>query len=61
MQYAFKNRQLPAHERGGNIDPRIATTMNDLALPMRDSYDAPSNAVTTGLVFLKLHRLRAGR
>ncbi len=61
MYYDFKNRQLPAHERGGAIDLRFATMMNDLALPLRDAHDALNDAVMAGLAFVKLRRLLAGR
>ena len=57
MFYDFKNRQLPPHQRGGMIDLRFATMMNDLALPLRDAHDALSDAVMAGLAFLKLRRL----
>jgi DNA polymerase-3 subunit epsilon len=57
MYYDFKNRQLPAHERGGNIDLRFATMMNDLQLPLRDAHNALNDAVMAGLAFLKLQRL----
>jgi DNA polymerase III subunit epsilon len=57
MYYDFKNRQLPVHARGGMIDLRFATMMNDLALPLRDAHDALSDAVMAGLAFLKLRRL----
>ena len=36
MYYDYKNRQLPAHQRGGTIDLRFATMMNDLGLPLRE-------------------------
>ena len=57
MYYDFKNRQLPAHQRGGNIDLRFATMMKDLGLPVRDAHDAINDAVMAGLAFLKLRRL----
>ncbi|MES2960656.1 MAG: 3'-5' exonuclease [Pseudomonadota bacterium] len=57
MYYDFKNRQRPPHERGGVIDLRFATMMNDLALPLRDAHDALNDAVMAGLAFLKLRRL----
>jgi DNA polymerase-3 subunit epsilon len=57
MYYDFKNRQRPLHERGGAIDLRFATMMNDLALPLRDAHDALNDAVMAGLAFLKLRRL----
>lgn len=61
MYYDFKNRQLPAHLRGGDIDLRFATMMNDLGLPLRDAHDAISDAVMAGLAFVKLRRLSDGR
>ena len=61
MYYDFKNRQLPAHLRGGDIDLRFATMMTDLGLPLRDAHDAINDAVMAGLAFVKLRRLlRAG-
>ena len=59
MYYNFKNRQLPAHQRGGTIDLRFATMMNDLGLPLRDSHDALNDAVMAGLAFVKLRNLLA--
>ena len=61
MYYDFKNRQLPAHERGGDIDLRFATMMNDLGLPLRDAHDAINDAVMAGLAFVKLRRLLHAR
>ena len=61
MYYEFKNRQLPAHERGGSIDLRFATMMNDLGLPLRDAHDALNDAVMAGLAFVKLRSLLAQR
>ena len=57
MYYDFKNRQLPAPERGGTIDLRLATMMTDLALPQRDAHDALNDAVMAGLAFVKLRAL----
>ena len=59
MYYDYKNRQLPAHQRGGTIDLRFATMMNDLGLPVRDAHDALSDAVMAGLAFVKLRGLLA--
>lgn len=59
MYYDFKNRQLPAHQRGGMIDLRFATMMNDLGLPLRDAHDALNDAVMAGLAFVKLRGLLA--
>ncbi len=61
MYYDFKNRQLPAHQRGGSIDLRFATMMNDLGLPLRDAHDALNDAVMAGLAFVKLRGLLAQR
>jgi DNA polymerase III subunit epsilon len=61
MYYDFKNRQLPAHARGGTIDLRFATLMHDLALPLRTAHDALNDAVMAGLAFVKLRRLLAVR
>jgi DNA polymerase-3 subunit epsilon len=57
MYYDFKNRQLPAHERGGTIDLRFATMMNDLGLPLREAHDALNDAVMAALAFIKLKYL----
>lgn len=59
MYYDFKNRQLPAHQRGGTIDLRFATMMHDLGLPLRDAHDALNDAVMAGLAFVKLRHLLA--
>jgi hypothetical protein len=40
MYYDHKFRQMPAHARGETIDLRLATIMNDLALPLREAHDA---------------------
>ncbi|MCY7314306.1 MAG: 3'-5' exonuclease [Rubrivivax sp.] len=61
MYYDFKNRQLPAHERGGTIDLRFTTMMNQLDLPLRDAHDALNDAVMAGLAFIKLRCLLAAR
>lgn len=61
MYYDLKNRRLPAHERGGTIDLRFATMMNELDLPLRDAHDALNDAVMAGLAFIKLRRLLAAR
>ena len=60
MYYDYKNRQLPAHQRGGDIDLRFATMMNDLGLPQRDAHDAVNDAVMAGLAFVKLRCLLQG-
>ena len=54
MYYDLKNRQLPAHSRGGIIDLRFATIMRELALPLGEAHDALNDAVMAGLAFLKL-------
>lgn len=59
LYYDFKNRQLPAPQRGGSIDLRFATMMNDLDLPLRGAHDAINDAVMVGLAFVKLRRLLA--
>ena len=61
MYYDFKNQQLPAHERGGTIDLRFATMMNDLRLPLWEAHDALSDAVMAGLAFVKLRHLVEAR
>ena len=61
LYYDFKNRQLPAHQRGGSIDLRFATMMSQLDLPLRDAHDALNDAVMAGLAFIKLRRLLAAR
>ena len=61
MYYDFKNRQLPAHERGGTIDLRFATMMSELGLPLRDAHDALNDAVMAGLAFVKLRHLLGRR
>ena len=55
--YEYKNRQLPLNERGGNIDLRFNTMMQDLRLPLRDAHDAINDAVMTGMAFIKLREL----
>ena len=57
MYYDYKNRQLPAHLQGGEIDLRFATMMNDLDLPLRGAHDAVNDAVMAGLAFVKLKHL----
>ena len=58
MYYDYKNRKLPAHERGsGQIDLRFSTMMDDLKLPVREAHDAVNDAVMAGLAFVKLRRL----
>lgn len=58
LYYEWKNRQLPAHERGNrNIDLRFATMMAELALPSYEAHDAMNDAVMTALAFVKLRAL----
>ena len=57
MYYEYKNRQLPSHERGGNIDLRFSTLMDDLGLPEREAHDAINDAVMAAMAFVKLRRL----
>jgi len=57
MYYDFRNRQLPPHLRGGTIDLRFETMMNDLGLPHRAAHDALDDAVMAGLAFVKLRSL----
>ena len=61
MYYEYKNRQLPAHLQGGEIDLRFATMMNDLDLPLRGAHDALNDAVMAGLAFVKLRTLVGAR
>ncbi|MDM0108205.1 3'-5' exonuclease [Variovorax sp. J22R24] len=57
MYYDYRNRRLPAHLRGGTIDLRFATMMDDLGLPLRAAHDALDDAVMAGLAFVKLRSL----
>ena len=57
LYYNHKNRQRPAHERGGDIDLRFATLMSDLGLPQRPAHDALNDAVMAALAFMKLKAL----
>ena len=57
MYYDYRNRQLPSHLQGGEIDLRFATMMNDLGLPLRGAHDALNDAVMAGLAFVKLRHL----
>lgn len=61
MFYDYQNRRLRPDERGGRIDLRFATIMDELALPTRHAHDALNDAVMTGLAFVKLRRLLAQR
>jgi DNA polymerase-3 subunit epsilon len=56
--YEWKNRQLPAHERGNrNVDLRFATMLDELGLPQYEAHDAMNDAVMAALAFTKLRRL----
>src|SRR5262245_11032014 len=57
MYYDYKNRLLPAHERGRMIDLRFATMMTELGLPLREAHDALNDAVMAALAFVKLRWL----
>jgi len=59
MYYDWRNRQLPAHQRGGTIDLRFASMMNALGLPLREAHDALNDAVMAALAFIKLRHLLA--
>jgi DNA polymerase-3 subunit epsilon len=61
MYYDYRNRRMPAHLRGGDIDLRLATMMNDLGLPLRDAHDAVNDAVMAALAFVKLRTLLGER
>ena len=62
MYYDWRNRQLPAHERGNvQIDLRFATMMNTLGLPLREAHDALNDAVMAALAFVKLRGLLGER
>jgi DNA polymerase-3 subunit epsilon len=55
--YEYKNRSLPQHLKGGNIDLRFATVMSELGLPTRDAHDAVNDAVMAAMAFIKLRNL----
>ena len=58
LYYEWKNRQLPAHERGNrNVDLRFATMLTELELPQYEAHDAMNDAVMAALAFTKLRRL----
>ena len=58
MYYDWRNRQLPAQERGVTpIDLRFATMMATLELPLREAHDAVNDAVMAALAFVKLRSL----
>ncbi|WP_259373139.1 3'-5' exonuclease [Azohydromonas aeria] len=59
--YEWKNRRLPAHERGNrNVDLSFAAVMGELELPLREAHDAMNDAVMAALAFVKLRRLLSG-
>lgn len=57
MYYEYKNRQLPTSSRGGDIDLRFATIMNDLGLPTRTAHDAVNDSIMAAMAFIKLREL----
>ena len=57
MYYDWKHRQLSPYEHGASIDLRLATLMNDLALPTRRAHDAVNDAIMAALAFVKLRDL----
>ncbi len=60
MYYDWRNRLLPAQERGVTpIDLRFATVMSTLELPLREAHDAVNDAVMAALAFVKLRSLVA--
>jgi DNA polymerase-3 subunit epsilon len=61
LYYDWRNRQLPAHQRGGTIDLRFVTMMSALGLPLRDAHDPLNDAVMAALAFIKLRHLLAER
>ena len=59
MYYDWKQRHLPPYQHGASIDLRLATLMNDLALPTRQAHDAVNDAIMAALAFIKLRQLLA--
>lgn len=57
MYYDWKQRNLPPYQHGASIDLRLATMMNDLALPTRHAHDAVNDAIMAALAFIKLKLL----
>jgi DNA polymerase-3 subunit epsilon len=57
LYYDWKQRHLPPYQHGASIDLRLATLMNDLALPTRPAHDALNDAIMAALAFLKLRHL----
>lgn len=61
MYYDWKQRSLPQYQHGASIDLRLATLMNDLALPTRHAHDALNDAIMAALAFIKLRELLKAR
>jgi DNA polymerase-3 subunit epsilon len=57
LYYDWKLRQLPQWQHGASIDLRLATLMQDLALPTRRAHDALNDAIMAALAFVKLRAL----
>jgi DNA polymerase-3 subunit epsilon len=57
MYYDYKNKRLPLHLQGGDIDLRFASLMRDLDLPLREAHDALNDAVMAAMAFIKLRSL----
>jgi len=57
MYYDWKQRSLPPYQHGASIDLRLATLMQDLALPQRRAHDALNDAIMAALAFVKLRAL----
>lgn len=57
LYYDWKQRTLPPYQHGASIDLRLATMMNDLALPSRHAHDAVNDAIMAALAFIKLKDL----
>lgn len=57
MYYDWKQRTLPPYQHGASIDLRLATMMDDLALPTRHAHDAVNDATMAALAFIKLRHL----
>jgi DNA polymerase-3 subunit epsilon len=57
LYYDWKQRHLPPYQHGASIDLRLATLMNDLALPTRPAHDALNDAIMAALAFMKLRHL----
>ncbi|MFM2120690.1 MAG: hypothetical protein RL722_2158, partial [Pseudomonadota bacterium] len=61
LYYDWKQRTLPPWQHGASIDLRLATLMDDLALPTRRAHDAVNDAIMAALAFIKLRELLLGR